>query len=155
MTDLAPEKMNVTFADDELAGNFSLPRRYTLTHSDRTGDRFLTIGREFDLQQISGRYTRFMRDEVLAEWTDGDHGLELHIHLHVSGGLVFGHAGLRYRIFKSCLRSVLQALRYGDDRIYRRDPSLEACPTVVHFHSTCEKYDVCERCGAIGQYDLE
>jgi hypothetical protein len=45
-----------------------LPRRYTLTHSDSTGDLYLTISSDFDNKQVSGWYTRFMRDEVLAEW---------------------------------------------------------------------------------------
>ena len=43
-------------------------RRYTLTHSDTTGELFLTIAPEFDPGQVSGWYTRFMRDEVLGEW---------------------------------------------------------------------------------------
>jgi len=40
-----------------------------------------------------------MRDEVLGEWADAEGRPELHIHLHVSGGLVFGTAGMRDRIF--------------------------------------------------------
>jgi hypothetical protein len=36
--------------------------------------------------QTSNWYTRFMRDEVLAKWQQGDSGLELHVHCRVSGG---------------------------------------------------------------------
>ena len=42
------------------------PRCYTLTHSDTTGDLFLTVGPEFDRAQISGWYTRLMRSQVLS-----------------------------------------------------------------------------------------
>ena len=38
--------------------------------------------------QISGWYTRLMRDEVLAEWLEDEDGPALHVYCHVSGGLV-------------------------------------------------------------------
>ena len=43
-------------------------RKYTLTHSDFTGDLFLTIDKDYDKVALSNWYTKFMRDEVLAEW---------------------------------------------------------------------------------------
>lgn len=150
MVDLDPEKLHVRLTDDVPVGSLTVPRRYTLTHSDRTADRFLTIGTEYDRKQISGAYTRFMRDEVLAEWVDEGNGPELIIHLHVSGGLVFGHAALRYKIFKSCMRSVIQALRLGDEPLYKADPSLELRPVKIRFHSRSRRFDIIEDGGAIG-----
>ena len=41
-------------------------RRYTLTHSDFSGDLFLSVGLEFDRKAISGFYTRLMRDKVVS-----------------------------------------------------------------------------------------
>lgn len=153
MTELDPGKVNVRFVDDVVPTALSLPRRYTLTHSDRTGDRFLTIGRDYDLRQISGAYTRFMRDEVLAEWLD-DHVPRLHIYLHVSGGVVFGNAGLRLRIFRSCLRSVLQALRYGDDALFTAEPALDQGTAVVHYSSTKDRFNFQEETGPLTDYRL-
>jgi hypothetical protein len=43
-------------------------RRYTLTHSDRTGELQLSIGQDWHHAQFSGWYKKLMRDEVLAEW---------------------------------------------------------------------------------------
>lgn len=45
-----------------------MPRAYTLTHSDRTGDLFLSIGPKHDEAQVAGLYTRLMRDE---SWRNG------------------------------------------------------------------------------------
>jgi hypothetical protein len=56
------------------AGGGARWRCYTLTHSDTTGELFLTIGPDFDRAQISGLYTRLMRDEVLAEWREDEDG---------------------------------------------------------------------------------
>ena len=39
------------------------PRRYTLTHSDQTGELFLVIGSEFAYEQLTTK-----RDEVVGEW---------------------------------------------------------------------------------------
>jgi hypothetical protein len=58
----------VTFAAGVSSRGPVIPRAYTLTHSDSTGELFLGIGSTFDRHQIAGWYTRLMRDEVLAEW---------------------------------------------------------------------------------------
>ncbi len=68
MSHLNPNQLHVTFSPGTSQVNFSLPRVYTLTHSDMTGELFLTIGDQVNQSQISGWYTRLMRDEVVAEW---------------------------------------------------------------------------------------
>jgi hypothetical protein len=61
-------------------------RRYTLTHNDITGNLRLSIGPDFNEEQISGFYTRLLRDEVVAEWVQiGASGYALHVYCHVSG----------------------------------------------------------------------
>ena len=68
MNRLKPELLHVRFAPGTGPEGPILPRCYTQTHSDRTGDMYLTIGCTHDLEQIAGWYTRFMRDETLAAW---------------------------------------------------------------------------------------
>ena len=51
-----------------LRGVFALPRCYTFTHSDKTGDLFLTVGSGFDFEQVSGWYTRLC---VMRFWLSG------------------------------------------------------------------------------------
>lgn len=64
MTPQNPKKLHTTNIIDP---KMVLPRRYTLTHSDSTGEIYLTVAHDYDLKQISGWYTRIMRDEILAE----------------------------------------------------------------------------------------
>jgi magnesium dechelatase len=127
-------------------------RRYTLTHSDTSGDLFLTIAAEFDLQQISGWYTRFMRDEVLGEWLFEGRQPSLHIHCHVSGGVIFGMAGYRYAIFKGHLPLVLQVIRSGDKNFLIENPNLLDAPVIVHFHSRSQAYNKMENYGMARDY---
>jgi len=140
MSTLNPDKLHVEFKGAIDTQNLSTPRRYTLTHSDSTGDLFLTISPEYDKNQISGFYTRLMRDEVLAEWCRIDNIFELHIYLHVSGGFCFGWAGMRDRIFRHHLSLVLEALKWGDKKIYENMLELEDSPIIIHFKSNKAKY---------------
>jgi hypothetical protein len=149
---LKPEKLHVQFAPDTAPEGPVAPRRYTLTHSDATGDLFLTIGSDYDRQQVSGWYTRLMRDEVLAEWRDEEDGPALHVHCHVSGGLVLGPAGWRDAIFRRELPLVLEAFRFGDRHLFEIWPELDWAPIWVHFHAAQPHYNRVESWGTLAGY---
>ena len=152
MSELRKDKLNVTCRDSVIPGRTFIPRRYTLTHSDVTGDLFLTIDCEYDDDQISGLYTRFMRDEVLAEWIENEKRYELHIYVHVSGGFVFGWAKLRYKIFKFHMPSVLKAIRNGDIELFELYPNLDQSQNYIHFISKKNKYNKIEEFGMLKDY---
>ncbi len=144
--------MHVRFAAGASPDGPSTPRHYTLTHSDATGDLYLTIGPDYDRRQISGWYTRLMRDEVLAEWRQEKDGPALHVHCHVSGGLVIGSAGWRYAIFQRELPLVLEAFRFGDRRLFEIEPGLDRAPIWVHFHAAQLGYNKTESWGVPADY---
>lgn len=149
---LRPEKLHVRFLPGTTLEGPVVPRCYTLTHSDATGDLFLTIGPEHDRKQISGWHTRLMRDEVLAEWGDEEDGPILHVHCHVSGGLVIGSAGWRYAIFQRELPLVLESFRFGDRRLFEMHPMLDRAAIWVHFHATQPRHDRVESWGVLSDY---
>jgi hypothetical protein len=123
-----------------------------MTHSDMTGELFLSIGSRYNTEQTSGLYTRLMRDEVLAELSDESNGLEFRVYCHVSGGFVFGWTRLRYRIFKAELPLVLEAIRYGDRTLFDRTPELDHSPVFIHFQSTDSRFNRVERWGDMADY---
>ena len=149
MAHLNPQKLHVVFKDSIELSKLSLPRKYTLTHSDSTGDLYLTIGNEYDYDQISHLYTKFMRDEVLAEWLEVNKHYELHVYLHVSGGFVFGWAAMRDKIFRHHLPLVFQAFIYGDKNLLETGPQLKESEIIVHFQSKNKKYNKIEHFGKI------
>jgi magnesium dechelatase len=149
---LKPTKLHVRLADDIDPAGPVVPRFYTLTHSDRTGELYLTIGSAHDLKQISGWYTRLMRDEVLAAWSDQGDGPALHVHCHVSGGLILGSPRWRDAILRHEMPLVLEALRYGDRFLYQACPELEGAPIRVHFHARRARYDRVESGGIPADY---
>ena len=149
MVSYNPEKLHVKFTPD--MDEVKLPRRYTLTHSDRTGDMFLTVARDYDRAAISGWYTRFMRDEVLGEWQD-EPGLSLHIHCHVSGGLVLGPAKWRESIFRQHLPMVLEAICNADGEFISESPAFRRAPIQVRFHARQDDLDRVECWGWVQDF---
>jgi hypothetical protein len=149
---LDPRKLHVQLAPGVMPQGPRTPRRYTLTHSDSTGDLYLAIAPEVDRKQIAGWYTRLMRDEVLAEWQEGEEGPALHVFCHVSGGFVLGSAGMRYGIFQRELSLVLEAFRWGDGGLFEAQPELDRAPIWIHFQSTARRFRRMERWGTPAEY---
>ena len=155
MSDLDPKKLFVTHHEEDQTPEELFPRRYTLTHSDTTGELFLSIGTDYDHAQLSGWQTRLMRDEVLAVWMAGEAGPELHVHCHVSGGLIFGGTSWRYQIFQRHMRQVLEAFYYGDQAMINRLPHLDDAPVHVHFNAPGTAFDRTENWDRFGAYRIE
>lgn len=154
MSELKPNKLTVTFLEGVSPEDPIIPRAYTLTHSDRTGDLYLSIGMIYNKPQVSGWYTRLMRDEVIAEW-QFENEPSFHVHCHVSGGLVVGSAGWRDSIFRQHMRMVLQAFRYGDDLLFQVHPDLDRAKIWVHFHSNHDNYNQVEEWGQFSEFRLD
>ena len=152
VSQLGFEKLQVKFLPGAYSTGPIDNRRYTLTHSDFSGDLFLSIGLEFDKQAISGFYTRLMRDEILAEWLKQEESFSLHIYCHVSGGIILGTAGWRYSIFKRELPLVLRCICNGDIELFDKDPNLKNSIIFVHFKSKNKKYNKVERWGTPKDY---
>ena len=152
MERLKPEKLHVRFSKGATPEGPIVPRRYTLTHSDKTGDLYLTIGPDYDRKQIGGLQTRLMRDEVLGEWVRNETGYLVSIYVHVSGGFVIGTAGWRNRILHREIPLVLEAIHYAERYLLQSHPELKETPIEVHFRSNIRKYNVTETWGTLGEY---
>jgi hypothetical protein len=132
-------------------------RRYTLTHNDLTGALTLSVGREYNAEQVAGwcapsrratthrhltlfpltlprtqRYTRLLRDEVLAEWAGG--ALHVHCHVRAPGDWWLAPSLLRGFIFRREMPLVLDTVSFADRDYLRTHAQLAAAPVLVHFH---------------------
>ena len=148
MKELNPEKLHIEYLD-----SFDLDilsRKYTLTHSDFTGELFLSIGKEYDVKKLKGLYVRLMRDEVLAEWKKSD-VYELHIYVHVSGGFIFGGAKFRNKIIRSHLPLVYKVFSYAENNNIENSQEIKDASIVVHFQSKNKKYSKIENIGKLGE----
>ena len=152
MKRLNPQKLHVVYLTGTTPEDLTLPRRYTITHSDITGELFITISNAYDTKQTSSLYTRLMRDEVLAEFTKEEDCLVVRVYCHVSGGFVFGTAKLRYAVFCHELPLVLEAIRFGDRNLFEKNPNLDNTPVLIHFQSTAKRFNKIENWGTMADY---
>jgi hypothetical protein len=151
MAYLNPNLLHIQFINGAKETGPLSPRAYTLTHSDMTGELFLTIGKEINFTQIERIYTRLMRDEVLAEWEFSEPAT-LHVFCHVSGGLVFGTPSMRYHIFRYHMPMVLEAFYYGDRMIFIEHPELAKSRILVHFIARQKRFNRDEIWGVLENY---
>ena len=127
-------KLHVTFADGTQPDGPLTPRRYTLTHSDLTGDLFLTIGPDYDRGALRALQVRLERDEVLGEWVFSDEGPRLELRMMAQGGIpLFGTGAMRCSIFRRYRPMVLGALRHGDRLLAEANPVLDKAPIIAKF----------------------
>ena len=131
---LDPSRLHVRFTDGAQPSGPVVPRRYTFTHSDRTGDLFLGIGTEYDREALDALQVRVERDEVLGEWALVEAGPRLDLRMAAQGGVpVFGTGTVRRRIFCRYRSLVLAALRHGERKFTEAHPELSEAPVVAHF----------------------
>lgn len=124
-------------------------RRYTLTHNDVTGSLHLSVGGEFNQQQLSGWYTRIVRDEVLAEWQPNS--LALNVYCHVSGEELWpAPPALRSFIFQREMRLVLDTIAYAERHLLESAPSFAAAPVYVHLVSDVQSLNQVITWGVLG-----
>lgn len=149
-----PAKLTVSMLPGTSCSLPSTSRRYTLTHNDITGELWLSIGNQYNRDQISGFYTRLLRDEVTAEWRQVGQSHQLHVFCHVSGEERWlAPPFLRNYIFRREMALVLDCMVYADRDLFESSPSLLEAEVFVHFQSSVAELDRTENWGQLGDRD--
>ena len=148
MPDFQPEKLTVSFLPPTTPFFPADGRKYTLTHSDETGNLFLAVGTEFDMPALGEKH-----DEVLGEWKSYNGQYFLGVSVYISGSEYdYDQANTRYRIFRQELPLALTAIIYGDQEFYHFFPWLVDCPIYVHFLSNYADFNHMECYGTSRNY---
>ncbi len=147
MNNFIKDKLHVTFMRGITKDEPIIPRCYTLTHSDETGDLYLDIGLKFAYNKITAT-----RDEVLAEWAKMGNKYILKIDLHVDGPLNGLDIKKRDQIFRKELRLAIESIVYGDKIFFYKHNILDESPIIVYFNSREEKFNKIECWGIIKDY---
>ncbi|MFE8699328.1 staygreen family protein [Cytobacillus sp. FJAT-54145] len=138
MSKFNPSKLSVTFLPPVTPFKPVDERKYTLTHSDETGELFLTVGYCFDMSAIKPKF----RDEVLAEWIPRMGQYILKGKVYVSGGeFDEQYSKIRFMIFQRELKLALTAMIYGDRAFYQNYPWLLDSPIYIQFESNFPQYN--------------
>ncbi len=144
---LNPEKLQVNFGMGTDEKKTIIPRKYTLTHSDETGELFLTIATKYDYSKITD-----MRDEVLAKWSMDNNEYALMVNVMVDKEKNPIMSAVRNSIFAKELPLALQALREGDKEFFKENSSLDKAPIYVKFNSIYPLFNRLELWGTPSDY---
>ncbi|MBY0148701.1 staygreen family protein [Neobacillus niacini] len=136
MSNFIPEKLSVEYMDGVTANEPVFPRCYTLTHSDLTGQLFLSIGFHYAWDKINPK-----RDEVLGEWNIYMNSLYYKVYLYIDQG-EYSHdaAAKRVEVFKRELPLALKAIHYGDRFLFNTYPHLNHAAIIVNFNSAYPQF---------------
>ncbi|MGA4516847.1 staygreen family protein [Solibacillus silvestris] len=133
MNKFNPERLSVEYRDGVTSTDPVISRHHTLTHSDDTGELFLTIGTQFAWDKVNND----MRDEVIGEWKTNGHCIYYNAYVMVNKeGQDFNTAMRRYEVFRRELPLALTAIRYGDRFLFNVYPALDNGLIIVNFIST-------------------
>lgn len=147
MSRLDSKKLSVEFRNGITATEPIIPRCYTLTHSDTTGEIYLTIAPEFAYDQVNEQ-----RDEVLGEWIMEENTYFYYVYLYVDGQFNYEIAKMRNNIFHRELPLALEAIRYGDKIFFDAHPELDNSSIIVFFQSTIPEFNKVENWGTFSNY---
>ena len=149
MNKLNPERLSVEYRDGVNATEPVISRHHTLTHSDDTGELFLTIGTQFAWDKVN----KDMRDEVIGEWKTNGYYIYYNANVMVNiEGQDFNTAMRRYEVFRRELPLALTAIRYGDRFIFDVYPALDNGLIIVNFISTYPQLNTQEIFGTFSSY---
>ena len=143
------EQLSVTYIPPVTPSGPLEGRKYTLTHSDLTGQLFLSIGCEIDAMNINWE----MRDEVVADWRmlNGQYVLTAYIHIS-KGEFNEQKAQSRYDHFVKMMPVALHAIVHGDQTLFAYYPWLLDSPIYVQFSSNYPDHNKIEYYGTVRHY---
>lgn len=147
MADFDRSKVHTEFREGVTKTAPILGRRYTLTHSDTTGELFVTVGRNF----ASDKFNE-IRDEVILEFQACQGALVLIGRVLVDLNGDIESSGIRNEIFSEQMPLALRAIRYGDRCLYESCPELDRVSIWISFCSQYKPYSITRNYGTMKLY---
>ncbi|OZM55800.1 hypothetical protein CIB95_15295 [Lottiidibacillus patelloidae] len=150
MSTFNPQKPSVKIIPPATKVQPLIGRKYTLTHSDTTGQLFSSIGYDYDFAAIDQK----MRDEVLAEWKRDVRGFfYLAGKVRVDGKDKNKSASkVRFNIFRKEMDTALKGIIYSDQPFFAAYPLLLDAPIYIYFDSIFPEYNQVFYFGTVMKY---
>ncbi len=147
---LNPQKVFVQYRDVIKPYEPFIGRKYTVVHSDITGELFVIIGNTYADNMITS-----LRDEVKVSWEINKSELMLIGSVTLDGDGIIGDAGIRSKIFYNEIPIALQALRQADRFLFEKQYSLDRVPVYIQFISSNPELHKMYYYGLIGDYQIK
>lgn len=141
-------KLRVDFKSGISQDGPIIPRKYTVTHSDETGEIVVTVAKHYDKSNISNK-----RDEVFARWFENGKNYVLCLYLNVDGiERDKNKIVIRNKIFREELPIAITAIRQGDLGLIKKHNNLDEADVFIKFNSRYEDFYKVENWGKLKNY---
>lgn len=148
MDKLDPNKLIIDFKRGISQDGPIIPRNYTVTHSDDTGDILITVAKDYDKTHVTDK-----RDEVYAKWCKNGKEYALCLYLSVDGNeRDKNKITKRNRMFREGLPLVITAIRQGDLELIKKHNNLDESDVFIKFDSRFEDFYKVENWGKVKNY---
>lgn len=151
MSEFDPKKLKVSLKNKISIMESMELRKYTLTHSDETGELFLTIGKEYDGEGIDYK----ARDEVLGTWCCEENKYYLLLAVQVDNGEGVLNTNIRDKIFREELPLAIKAIIFGDNLFIENNKELYDAMIIIKFNSDINEYNCIEEWGCVKDYKYD
>ncbi len=148
MNNLKKNNVFVQYRNKMMPYNPIIPRHYTITHSDKTGELFVFIDNSYVNDKINKT-----RDEVRIKWSY-EKGQPILTGWVLVDDNKISNSKIRNEIFKREMPKALQALRHGDRFLFKKHPRLNTANVYIHFKSKNKNYNKVYDFGKIGNYRI-
>jgi len=136
MSTFESSRVSVEFRDHVTLASPIYNRTYTITHSDDTGELFVTIGKDYAYDKVEE-----LRDEVLVKIKQIDGQLMFYGTVLINDEGEDRNLEIRNEIFLRELPLAMEALKEADRAFFEQHPMTLDLPVCVWFQSTEEKYN--------------
>lgn len=148
MTDFHPKKLKVRFILPASPTEPLNGRKYTITHSDDSGQLFLDIGTDFNYEAMSAN----SRVEIMTEWQiDWQYRLTGRVYVDL-GDCTIDEAQIRFNDFQKSIAKALQGIAFGDRLFLSNYPLLLDAPIYIYFESNYQEFKQLYYYGTLKQY---
>ena len=147
MREINPRKVFVQYRDIMKPYEPVRDRKYTITHSDTTGELFVFVSENYAEDKITK-----LRDEVRIVWGQYNNQLALIGTVIVDSNDIAGDPYIRNSIFYNEMPIALQALRQADRFLFEKYYNLDSTPVYIRFISSNPEYNKIYDFGNIGMY---
>ena len=132
------KNFHVLYLDHTTSRTPTYGRKHTLTHSDETGELFLSIGHHYDIKAINWEF----RDEVIGEWKQFEDGSPYWIgKAFVSDeSYRYEDAKRRFEIFQREMEHALSGIFVGDRLFFAYHPQWLNAPVYVQYESNFKEF---------------
>lgn len=148
MDKLDPSKLIFDFKSGISKDGPIIPRNYTVTHSDKTGDILVIVAKTYDKSNVTNK-----KDEVYGKWCENGKEYVLCLELSVDGNeRDKNKVAQRNRIFREALPLVITAIRQGDLGLIKKHNKLDESDIFIKFNSRFDEFYKVEYWGKLKNY---